>query len=79
MLTGFGAGGNPGGGGGIWEGMGDKFSVLKRPGDGRYNPDSKNFRKPVGKGYVKDSKKGNLVKDGNGNPARGGNVYDPVT
>ncbi len=38
--------------------------------------DSKNFRKPVGKGYVKDSK-GNLVKDGNGNPVRGGNVYDP--
>ena len=75
-VSGFGAGGKSGGGGGIWEGMGDKFSSLKGPGDGRYNPDSKNFRKPVGKGYVKDSK-GNLVKDGNGNPVRGGNVYDP--
>ena len=75
-VSGFGAGGKSGGGGGIWEGMGDKFSSLKGPGDGRYNTDSKNFRKPVGKGYVKDSK-GNLVKDGNGNPVRGGNVYDP--
>ena len=78
-VSGFGAGGKSGGGGAdgnFWQGMGDKFSSLKGPGDGRYNTDSKNFREPVGKGYVKDSK-GNLVKDGNGNPVRGGNVYNP--
>ena len=55
-------------------GLGDKFKSMG-PGDGRYNPDSKNFKEPVGKGYVKDSK-GRLVKDTNGNPVRGGNVYD---
>ena len=56
-------------------GLGDKFKSMG-PGDGRYNPDSKNYKKPVGKGFVKDSK-GRLVKDTNGNPVRGGNVYDP--
>ena len=80
-VSGYGAGGVSGGGGqgnntNFLGGLGDKLkSGFKGPGDGRYNPDSKNYRKPVGKGYVKDSK-GNLVKDGNGNPVRGGNVYD---
>ena len=76
-VSGYGAGGKSGGGGGGGDflgGMGDKFASLKGPGDGRYNTDSINFKEPVGKGYVKDSK-GNLVKDGNGNPVRGGNLY----
>ena len=76
-VSGYGAGGKSGGGGGGGDflgGMGDKFASLKGPGDGRYNTDSINFKEPVGKGYVKDSK-GNLIKDGNGNPVRGGNLY----
>ena len=55
-------------------GLGEHLSGLKGPGDGRYNPDSKNFQKP-NLGYVKDSK-GKIIKDSNGNAVRGGTYKD---
>ena len=51
-------------------GLGEKFKNLG-PGDGRYNADSKNFKKHKNVGYVKDGS-GKIIKDGNGNAVRGG-------
>lgn len=77
-VSGFGAGGVSGGvpAGGqansnsFWGGLGNKLKSIG-PGDGKYNPDSKNFQKHKNVGYIKDSK-GKIVKDSNGNAVRGG-------
>ena len=67
-VSGFGAGGVSGGGQGnntnFLGGLGDKLkSGFKGPGDGRWNPDSKNFR-----GNPSGNNK--LIKDANGNVSR---------
>ena len=79
-VSGFGAGGVSGGSptGGqansnsFWGGLGDKFKSATA-GDGKYNPDSKNYIPPKG-GVVKDSS-GKVVKDSNGNAVRTGTRF----
>jgi hypothetical protein len=76
-VSGFGAGGVSGGSptGGqansnsFWGGLGDKFKSASA-GDGKYNPDSKNYVPPK-RGVVKDSS-GKIIKDSNGNAIRTG-------
>ncbi len=78
-VSSLGGGGKSGGGSGgnLFEGLGSAFANLG-PGDGRYNPDSKNYRgnksssNVDANGKIKKNKNGNVSRKGTSAPAGGG-------
>ena len=81
-VSSFGAGGKSGGSNNtsFFGGLGDKFASMG-PGDGRYNPDSKNFRgnnsatNVSANGKIIKNKNGNVSRKGTSSPAGGGASY----